>query len=332
MRLRTAAHTMGWRMAKYIEILFRHRLRFLILLVVLPAELAVASVVMFPHVTAESSLWVDTPSYFGISPAATGWNQYLTPAQNTADSLNQLRSTGAFLKILGEDLDAGQTFNDAGERSAVLGTVTTDLRVAPTGSHLVILTYVCPRRPICVNVLASTTQIYRDWLAVKQQEQAKVAIDFYTGQLAQAQDALQADQAALNKYLAANPGLKPADAALIPEFDQLVRNLDQDRLEVTALKQKLDGLKLTNAAAAEIVSTVFNVVDQPHVVGGTLSSLPRKQIAIADIACLAIALAVLIGMAWTDRNVWDAKELQKRLRIPVVATVPDLATAVITSG
>jgi hypothetical protein len=130
---------MGWRMAKYIEILFRHRLRFLILLVVLPAEVAVASIFIFPHVTAASSIWVDTPSYFGISPAATGWNQYLTPAQNTADSLNQFRSTGAFLKILGEDLDASQTFSDSGERGAVLSTVSTDLHVTPSCSHVVVL-------------------------------------------------------------------------------------------------------------------------------------------------------------------------------------------------
>jgi len=319
-------------MAKYIEILFRHRLRFLILLVVLPAEVAIATVFLFPKVTASSAIWVDTPSYFGISASATGWNQYLTPAQNTTDSLNQLRSTGAFLTTLGADLDARQTFADPGERNAVLSAVTTDLHVTPTGSHLVLLTYSCPRRPVCVDVLASTTQIYRDWLADKQQAQAKVAIDFYTAQLVQAQDGLLSDQNALTKYMAANPKLKPADATLIPEFDQLVRNVDQDRAQVASLQSKLDGLKLTDAAAAQVVSTVFSVVDQPRIVGGQLSSLPRKQIAIADIACLAVALAVLVGMAWTDRNVWDAKELQKRLRIPVLATIPDLSSSVIPNG
>jgi len=90
-------------MAKYADILFRYRLRFLILFVVLPSELALACVFLFPHRVAMSSLWVDTPAYISVSAAATGWNQYLTPAQNTVDALNQLRSTASFVKTLGAE-------------------------------------------------------------------------------------------------------------------------------------------------------------------------------------------------------------------------------------
>src|SRR5438270_5611860 len=97
-------------LAKYVDILFRHRLRFLILLVALPMEVAIACIAMFPHESALSTLWVDTPAYFSISPAATGWNQYLTPAQNTQDALDQLRNTGAFVHTLGLDLDTIGTF------------------------------------------------------------------------------------------------------------------------------------------------------------------------------------------------------------------------------
>src|SRR5450759_5867605 len=97
-------------MAKYVEILFRHRLRFLILLLVLPVELAAACIALFPHQSAVSSLWVDTPAYISISAAASGWDQYLTPAQNTVDALDQLRSTDSFVKSLSTNLDATNTF------------------------------------------------------------------------------------------------------------------------------------------------------------------------------------------------------------------------------
>jgi uncharacterized protein involved in exopolysaccharide biosynthesis len=319
-------------LAKYVDILFRHRLRFLILLVVLPVEVAIACIPIFPHESAVSSLWVDTPAYFSISPAATGWNQYLTPAQNTQDALDQLRNTGAFVHTLGLDLDTIGTFRDTAERNSVLASVTTDLHVTATGSHLVVMTYTCPREPICTNVLTNTVQIYRNWLADQQTAQAKVAIDFYTGQLNDAVAKLQADETALNQYVDSHPSVKPSDAPLIPEFDQLLRNVEQDRIEVAALQQKLDAIKLTDAAAAQIDSTVLKVVDPPHVVGSQLSSMPRKQMAIAAGAALALGLLVLIVMAWFDRNVREPQELESRLRIPVVVTIPDLASAGATGG
>jgi hypothetical protein len=319
-------------LAKYVDILFRHRLRFFILFIALPLELAAACVVLFPHETAVSSLWVDTPAYFSISPAATGWNQYLTPAQNTLDALEQLRSTAAFAHTLGVDLDAMGTFRDRAERDSVLGSLGTDLHLTVTGSHLVVLTYTCPRGPICIAVLTTTVQIYRNWLADQQTAQAQVAIDFYTGQLADAQNKLQTDEIALNQYAAAHPTLKPADAPLIPEYDQLIRNVDQDRIEVAALQQKLDGIKLTDAAAAEIDNTVLKTVDPARIVGGQLSALPRKQMAIAGLGGLAVAVIVLVLMAWLDRTIREPRELEKHLRIPVVATISDLAIGELAVG
>src|SRR3981081_1135477 len=133
-------------MAKYVEILFRHRLRFLILLVVLPAELALACIFLFPHQTASASLWVDTPAFISIPGAASGWNSYLTPAQNTVDAVDQLRSTDSFAKLLRSRLATTNTFESTSERDSVLLTVLTDTMITATGSHLVVFTYTCPHQ------------------------------------------------------------------------------------------------------------------------------------------------------------------------------------------
>ena len=325
MRPRTFLHTMGWPMAKYVEILFRHRLRFLILLFFLPVELAGACILLFPHQTAVSSLWVDTPAYISISSAASGSNQYLTPAQNTVDALNQLRSTDSFVNTMRSSLDATTTFQSAGERDSLLAAMTTDMLITANGSHLVVLTYTCPREPICSNVLTSTEQIYHQWLVDQETAQAKVAIDFYNGQLVDAQTKLRSDETALARYFAAHPGVKVAQAPLIPEFDQLIRNVESDTIAVSTFQQKLDDTKLTNAAVGSLDSTVLKVIDPPRTVGGRISSLPRKQMAIAAIASLALAMAVLVIMVWSDRSAREPKDIESRLRIPVVATINDLA-------
>jgi uncharacterized protein involved in exopolysaccharide biosynthesis len=312
-------------MAKYVEILFRHRLRFLILLFILPAELAIACVFLFPHQTSTSSLWVDTPAYISIASSASGWNQYLTPAQNTVDSLTQLRSTDAFVKQLLGSLDSTNTFQNTSERDSVLATMEADTVITASGSHLVVLTYTCPREPICSTVLTTTLQIYHQWLVDQQTAQAKVAIDFYSGQLADAQAKLKSDEAALASYVAAHPKVRTADAQLIPQFDHLISNVDTDKVAVAEFQQKLEDTRLADAAVRQLDSTVFKVVDAPRTVGGRLSALPKKQMAIATIASLALAAAVLMMMVWSDRSTREPSEIESRLRIPVVVKIPDLA-------
>lgn len=325
MRYSPSLHTMAERMTKYAEILFRHRLRFLILIFVLPAELALACVFLFPHQTATTALWVDTPAYIQISPSVQGWNQYLTPAQNTVDALDQLRGTHSFVNTLTAKLDLLNTFRDRSERDSVMATAATDIVIVADGSHLVALTYTCPRQPICTNVLLAIEQIYRQWLDDQQTAQANVAIKFYTGQLSDAQAKLTADQTALSNYLGAHPNIKASDAAVVPQLDLLVRNVDSDQLQVADLQQKLDDTKLTDAAVNQTDSTVLKVIDPPRTVGGKLSSLPRKQMLIAGAAGLALAVVVLVFMAWSDRTVREARDLERFLRLPVAAIIPDLA-------
>jgi capsular polysaccharide biosynthesis protein len=316
---------MGERMAKYVEILFRHRLRFLILLVVLPAELALACVFLFPHQTGTASLWVDTPAYITVSQGASGWNSYLTPAQNTVDSLDQLRSTDSFFRKLRGSLDASKTFESISERDSVLSTVTTDTLITATGSHLVVLTYTCPHQPICTNVLTATVQIYHQWLLDRETAQADVAITFYTGQVADAQKKLESDENALTDYVNAHPSVKATDATLNPEFGQLISTVDGDKSSAAALQQKLDDTKLSKAAIQQLDGTVFKVVDPARTVGGRLNNLPKKQMTIAGIAALALAAAVLLIMVWSDRSTREPKDIEGRVRIPVVVTIPDLA-------
>jgi hypothetical protein len=330
MRYPPALHTMGRRMSKYVEILFRHRLRFFILIFVLPLELAAACIFLYPHQTAAMSLWVETPAYISVSSVSSGWNQYLTPAQNTADALNQLRSTDSFLQGLAARLDATNTFRDASERDSVLSTVTTDVLVTAAGTHLVGLTYTCPREPICSNVLAVTVQLYRQWLADEEAAQATIAIDFYSGQLTDANTRLTSDENTLTSYIASHPNVKSTD--LNPQFDQLARNVNTDSGAVAYFQQKLDDTRLADAAAGKVDSTVLRVVDQPRTIGGRLTALPRKQMAIAGIASLALAVIVLVVMAWSDRTTREPKELENILRLPVVVTIPDLAVMEAADG
>ena len=54
-------------MAKYVEIVFRFKLRFLFLLLILPTAVAAVAVLLFPSYKATAQLWIDEPGYFGAT-------------------------------------------------------------------------------------------------------------------------------------------------------------------------------------------------------------------------------------------------------------------------
>src|SRR5438309_1406959 len=89
-------------MARYVDILFRHWTRFAVILFLLPTPISIATLVYFRTYQAATDIWVENPTYFGSSTnlvgssGISGWNQYLTPAQNEADELNQYLQTTSF--------------------------------------------------------------------------------------------------------------------------------------------------------------------------------------------------------------------------------------------
>lgn len=313
-------------MFKYLETLFRYRLLFAVLGLLLPVAGSALSIVLFPAVTARASLWVETPNFYGLSPAATvAWNQYLTPAQNTVDGMSQLVKTDAFAHQLAARLDASQAFSSPSERSETLAAVPSSLRIGFSGSHLVTMTFTCRRAPLCVKVLSEVISIYRQTLTQQQQAQAQAAMDFYQSQLKKAQEDLKNDQGALAQYMAAHPQIKPGDVPLIPEADQLARQVTTDQDQVRSLQAKLDGIRFTASAANEINNSVVTLIDPPTPLrGGHLSSLPKRQLAFVWVFALGIAGALLGLLTWLDRSARDPRELERRLQVPVLAEIPAL--------
>jgi capsular polysaccharide biosynthesis protein len=53
---------------------------------------------------------------------------------------------------------------------------------------------------------------------------------------------------------------------------------------------------------------------------GDNSSL--KRAALFSLACFTVGVAYLLLLVWVDKTARDAKELDSRLQVPVLATVP----------
>lgn len=317
--------------ARYLDILFRHWARFVALLVGLPLAAASASILVFPSYQASARIWVDTPSYFGSVSSAQGWNQYLTPSQNEADSLTQMVATDAFVSTVGQQLVAEGTISEA-DRSSVEQQMRSNFLVTSAGSHLVDVQVTCTKRSVCLAILRDTITTHEDWLKRTEQTQAKVAIDFYNGQVKQAADKVTAAEDALNTYLAQHPGERsgagdPGSVAN-PRLADLIQQVQDAQTAQKDLADKLAGIQLSSAAVDQIDQTTIRVIDAPHLVGGNLlPSGSRKSAAIVAALGIVPGIVYLVALAWLDRTIRGPKEIQAALGLNVVATIPDLGRA-----
>lgn len=312
-------------MSRYVESLFRFRIRFALLLLVIPVAAAAASVAFFPSYKASAALWVDYPTYFGSRFTPVGWNQYLTPAQNESDAFTQLISTSSFVGTLGDRLSASGAVTDPSEERTVLGYIYTTLKVNAIGSHLMTISVSCDRKPVCIAVLNETITLFREQESKLEQDQADVGIAFLSGQLATAQASEKSSEDALSKYLAENPTLKAdaVTAASYPELARLMADVQQQRANVADLQNQLSQAEYLNSGSARLTEVGPLVMDAPHISNGGLlgdgTSLKRAMVVAA--AAVALGGAYLILVTWLDKTARDTKELERRLNVRVIAAI-----------
>jgi hypothetical protein len=288
--------------------------------------LGAGSALYFRSYTGAASLWIEVPSYLGQSVTPAGWNTFATPAQNQSDNLNELLSTDAFVNQIGDRLKQTGAATDDASINAILNSIATNLHVIPDGTHLVRLTFSNARQAICTAVLNVTIQLFQERLAAVQVQQADLSTTFLSGQLTSRKARLDGSQAALQKYLADHPGLtiSTTPPAIQTDLDKLVAQVRQDQNDVALLQTQLDQATFLGAAAQSLVATNTKVIDPPRITKtgllGDGSSL--KRAALVGLACLTLAAVYLLLLVWADKTARDAREIDSRLKVPVLATVP----------
>jgi uncharacterized protein involved in exopolysaccharide biosynthesis len=312
-------------MAKYAEILFRRRIRFVALLLI-PVALGALIAFVLANQRAAATLSIADPSSFGASFTPVGWRANQTPAQNLTDSVSQVIGTPAFSRSLSNRLTSSGDVSNPGELQQVMSSIANKLKVSASGSHLMTVTYTCPRAALCLSVVTATMAILQEQLAKAQQDQAAASTDFWTSALKDARANLAAAQTALQKFAAANPGATIDASSSDPQVVQLVNDVQLWRAKAAEAQSSLSQAQYLGAASARFFQIGTTVVDAPHttssrLIGDGTSLLPGALVLLIGLAAVATYVFLL---GWTDRTAGDPRALEGRLGIPVVATIPRL--------
>lgn len=312
-------------MARHVEILFRHRLRFITLLLI-PVVLAGYVLISFANFRATATLSIEDPSSFGATFVPIGWSSNQTAAQNLADSADQVVRASGFASALSASLSSSGATSSLTQAQQIASTIGTDLKIGVSGSHLVTMTYACRQASLCVQVLDQSITLFRQQLIQRQQDQTAVTSSFWSGQLKDAQTSLAAAESAVQAYAASHPNVAIDGTSTDPQVVGLLDTVTQWKAKVVEAQNQLSVAQYLSTASARLIQLGTATVDAPHLAtpgfyGDKSSLLPAALVLLAG---LLACLGYIVVMAAVDRTVGDAAVLERRLGVRVVATIPKL--------
>lgn len=331
-------------MTRYLEIVFRNKLRLLVLVVMLPLAFSALNLYLWRSYSVSESVWVDDPSTFGQNTASSiGFDPYSTPAQNYARLFSNLLGTQSFNNAVGDELQAEGVINSDQERIALISSLSQLAAIpgratsagggagsaggtggaAAAGDHVMTIRYVCSRVNLCLSVLAVVLDIFRSQYADLKARAATTARAIYQQQLNAAEADVAAVTAAIQKYEAAKPKSSGRTQVQVdPVLTALQHDLDAANKAVDTAKTNLQSVdtitQVSNGMAKDL-----SVVDGPKMQDGLygikgFGSDNLKSDSIAWASCLLMAVAYLILVAFIDRSVREPDVIKNKFAKPVV--------------
>lgn len=302
-----------------LEMLFRHRWRYLTLLVVLPLIGALICIPLFPKSTATELIWVQDQSLIGAS--LPSYDSYLTPAQITQGDLEQFIQTRSFATRAESDLRRQGV--SASQATSIVDGLPTALVATTNGNNLLLLDYTCTHPSLCPLVLTTSWDVYEAYSASNVNSGLEVAEQAYKEQVQQAQQQLNSANAAVTGYLADHPSENP-QTSTDPALTSLLQAVQTAQQTLQAAQSKLSGAQAQASSNRISVSSLYRVADPAHPDGGHLGRLPTKQMLLVAVLFWALAGLSLVLSSRLERVVRHPHQLGVTLGVEVAAVMPPI--------
>jgi len=335
-------------MLRYVETLFRHPLLLLSPTVVL-LVLATGWVTMQPpNYDATVRLWVQRQQLV----ANPNDNPYLTPAQEQAAVLQELLATKYFcLKVgarggldkfladpysvrpslpqrvlakLGLASPTASGLSGGALEDAITAMVSKAV-VLDTGPQMLTITFRGSDPEEAASVAQAIADQFVDESLAAQRTQVSAAVDFYSGQVKQAQAQLSAADAAIDQYLSAHPAQASSNAVPDARMVALKRNDDDARQRVTDLQSKLDQASVDNAALLRPDTSGIRVLDKAEPPPpNSIKKLLLEAAVVGVVLGLVIMVIGVLLLTLLDSTIRQPEEVEQLLDLRPVGTVPRL--------
>ncbi|MHB8376611.1 MAG: hypothetical protein ACYDEB_06600 [Dehalococcoidia bacterium] len=303
---------------KPLIILARHKYLLLIpFLVILPLAILLTVATRSKDYASRSTIWVQPPIF--LPAAQSQGSQYLTPAQNQANALNEQLATDSFAQAVATTLSAAGV-------PATAASVRTGTSVFANGYYSLIVERTSRSAARAQAIVQGIVSQYQaDYLANTTQ-QAKTAANFYTAQLTTQQQTLQKARDALGAYAQQHTSI--AANATDPQYLALQGAVQQAQNTYNTTQNNLYQVTLSSGSTLEALQQSIKVVDPASLPETPVKVSLRKQM-LFPVAGLLLAVslsaAVYAFLLRTDNSIRVAEDLQALPGLALLGTVPDVS-------
>jgi hypothetical protein len=314
--------------AKIFEAFFRHKLLVLLPIFLIPLLVGPIALMSAPvYYEAWTGVWVDRPQY--LSHSQSGWNQYLSPAQNQANALNEQLRTRSFTMDIARRTQLAPLIGSQRGEDRIATIFNQGLAITPSGEHLLIIHFRADTGRLAYDLLIGTIEGFKDNASTSRVNQASLAISFYESQLSDAQEQLNKLQSSARQYVASNPRLSglngrsgPADQVLpITSTDSqladLMSQITFQQKEIERIRGTLEQARFDASAGLEAQDLGFQIIDPAQVPTSPTRALRKQMIyPIAGFAGgLVLAAVLLVVLVAADRSVRSESDLPSTTRV-----------------
>lgn len=312
---------------KLVETIFRRYWAVLIPVILVPM-IAMALTAKHWEYQSTAVVWVSSP-VAGDKPAIGSYNTYLTPAQNQAQTLNDLLHTRSFLTLIGQQ--AGVIPTSAADEPSSASPSGFQVYAYATGVNLLTISAISSSGEDSQALVQAVIDQYLQRATEQIQSDSTVSADYYQQQLAVAQQGLVEKNAKLAEYLSTHP--KAADPTSAEsralDYQALVSQAQSQTALVSKLQDSLQAIQLREASAPQTQASQFAIQDPPRKPG---APLPISLTSRLGIPMAAAILGLMVGLGYlyiayrTDHTIRSAEDLEG-VGATLLGSVPQLEPA-----
>lgn len=316
-------------MRRALEIIFRHPLRLLLLIMVLPVISVAVAFTLPRSYQATATLWASEPFVIVASGVGTGY----TPAASQEAVLVEFLKTRSFaLQVAHAAGVPASGGNTRQQEDALFAEISSKVQVSTSGDNLVTIAYTNKDPGLAQKVVLATIENYGSQAISYETGLSQQLLQYDKEQLTQAQEGVAKATQTIATYLAAHPYATPQQLASDPQYLNLQAQQTQAQAILTNLQNEINTLNYSVAVHAGNSNNLYTVVDPPSIPNHGVSR--SKEILLAGVGALLVgllAIVVYVTLAMRrDRSIYDAHDLAKITDRPLVGVVPVLHSGTIT--
>ena len=323
--------TKGKSKMRFLSKFFKRWYLYMVPLIVIP-------IVVTMYAKNTLSVYESTALLYVTNPTngASGFNAYLSPAQNGANVMLEALQIESFCVSVAKSTDLASTYQLDAQwgQDAATARIQSEVTVTPTavGQNLVTIAVDDKSPQMAQQIAAAVITQFSTYFSKTQLIFDQQNLSLYQGQLQGAQSKLQQDQTRLKQYLDIHPEdvQNPSAATTDPTLNSYNEAVTQDQQAVSELSAKINAIQLEEDSLSG-GSSFFIVSDAPRVPLRT--TLHLKKLIVYPIGGLAGALALIaliVGIqTFLDKRVYSTQDLKSivedmDLNIPAIESIPVL--------